>query len=374
MDCEKLESVLMDELYGELDEITSAAVKRHVASCARCAALLGGLRATRRVAELPMVEVPAGLEERVLVAAAAAQAPPGSALQWRFARVLSLAGTWAMRPQTAMAAVFLVMIGTSVLLLRGRSSRAPASAEMIVTEEGTPAPAASAPMAASGPVPVIESKGAAASPPAAPPAPAVVAAAQTPEPPADFRQRAAKSALRADDEVAADPMPLASVARAPSGGAGLGGSSAFAAAPVQAHAQFAAAPPAAAPPPPFDANGALAEARAARDDAARRGLPCPSTARFDDVVNRAGGTAAGWDAVYEGALCYESNGDFASARNRLNVLLRVDPYKDRARAQLDQLSRRQQSTSAAAAPTKPTAPAAKPAAPATDDEPAGGAP
>ena len=46
-----------------------------------------------------------------------------------------------MRPQTAMAAVFLVMIGTSVLLLRGKSSRAPASAEMTVTEEGTPAPA-----------------------------------------------------------------------------------------------------------------------------------------------------------------------------------------------------------------------------------------
>jgi len=363
MDCEKLESVLMDELYGELDEITSAAVKRHVAGCARCAALLNGLRATRRVAELPMVEAPAGLEERILVAAAA-HAPRGSALQWRFARVLSLAGTWAMRPQTAMAAVSLVMIGTSVLLLRGRSSRAPASAEMIVTEEGTPAPAASAPGG--------ESKGAAAPPPNAL-APAV-AAAPAPEPPADLRQRAAKVAPRTDDEVAAGPMPMAAVGRAPSGGAGAGGSPAFASAPVQAHAQFAEAPAAAAPSP-FDANGELAEARAARDDAAGRGLPCPSVARFDDVVNRAGGTAAGWDAVYEGALCYESNGDFASARNRLNVLLRVDPYKDRARAQLDQLSRRQQPASAAAAPAaKPATAPAKPAAPATDDEPTSGAP
>jgi hypothetical protein len=348
----------MDELYGELDEITSAAVKRHVAGCARCATLLGGFRATRRVAGLPMVEVPSGLEERILVAAAA-QAPRESALQWRLARVLSLAGTWAMRPQTAMAAVSLVMIGTSVLLLRGRSSRAPANAEMIVTEEGTPAPAATAPL--------MESKGAAAPPPTAPPAPAVVAAAPAPEPPADFRQRAAKVAPRADDEVAAGPMPMAAVARAPSGGAGVGGSPSFASGPVQVHAQFAEAPAAAAAPSPFDANGELAEARAARDDAARRGLPCPSMARFDDVVSRAGGTAAGWDAVYEGALCYESNGDFASARNRLNVLLRVDPYKDRARAQLDQLSRRQQPASAAA-------PAAKPTAPATDDDPASGAP
>jgi len=71
----------------------------------------------------------------------------------RLARAVSLAGSWAMRPQTAMAAVFLVMIGTSVLLLRGKSSRAPASAEMTVTEEGTPAPAApSAGVAADSPL------------------------------------------------------------------------------------------------------------------------------------------------------------------------------------------------------------------------------
>ena len=56
MDCEKFESAMMDELYGELDELTSAAAKRHVAGCARCAALLGGLRATRRLAAVPLVE------------------------------------------------------------------------------------------------------------------------------------------------------------------------------------------------------------------------------------------------------------------------------------------------------------------------------
>ena len=143
MDCEKFESALMDELYGELDELTSAAAKRHVSGCARCAALLGGLRATRRVAALPRVEPPADLEQRILDAAAAAT-PKVVPLRGRLARAVSLAGSWAMRPQTAMAAVFLVMIGTSVLLLRGKSSRAPASAEMTVTEEGTPAPAAPA--------------------------------------------------------------------------------------------------------------------------------------------------------------------------------------------------------------------------------------
>ena len=36
MDCEKCEPLLLDELYGELDELTSAAVRRHVGGCARC--------------------------------------------------------------------------------------------------------------------------------------------------------------------------------------------------------------------------------------------------------------------------------------------------------------------------------------------------
>src|SRR5450432_2457195 len=141
MDCEKFESALMGELYGELDELTSAATRRHIEGCARCAALMSGLRATRRVAALPRLDPPPDLERRILAAAAAAT-PKVVPFRGRMARAVSLAGNWAMRPQTAMAAVFLVMIGTSVLLLRGKSSRAPASAEMTVTEEGTPAPAA----------------------------------------------------------------------------------------------------------------------------------------------------------------------------------------------------------------------------------------
>ncbi|MGD0526720.1 MAG: anti-sigma factor, partial [Polyangiaceae bacterium] len=142
MDCEKFESAMMDELYGELDEVTSAAVKRHVAGCARCTALLGGLRATRRVAIVPLVDPPDDLEERILAAARDVQKVVP--LRRRVARAVSLAGSWAMRPQTAMAALFLVMIGTSVLLLRGRSSRAPATSEVTVTEQGAPAPVASA--------------------------------------------------------------------------------------------------------------------------------------------------------------------------------------------------------------------------------------
>jgi hypothetical protein len=384
MDCEKFESVLMDELYGELDELTSAAAKRHVSGCARCAALLSGLRATRRVAAVPRVEPPEGLEQRILAAAAAAT-PKIVPLRGRLARAVSLAGSWAMRPQTAMAAVFLVMIGTSVLLLRGKSSRAPASAEMTVTEEGTPAPAA--PSAGSPPAPAGEPERPALQ--AAPPAAVALARPQErlapapttgwAQPPGDSpvddgRMRSAAKAAKGDDA-------LGSVAQSGTyrGAAGAGGppappSPAAIAAPAAADRapSFAAAPSEAegasgAAAPSVDPGDELWAARAARDTAARQGHPCPSGARFDDVASRTPGSQSGWDALYEGALCYESLGDFGSARTRLGTLLGVPSYRDRARATLDRIGREQQGGTAAAAHAAPkAAPATAPAAPPSD--------
>lgn len=139
MDCEKFESTLIDELYEELDELTSAAAKRHVAGCARCASLLSGLKATRRVAVLPILEPPADLEDRILAAARDAQKVVP--MQRRLSRAISWAGSWAMRPQTAMAALFLLMIGSSALLLKG-TAKAPASANVTVSAQGAPAPSA----------------------------------------------------------------------------------------------------------------------------------------------------------------------------------------------------------------------------------------
>jgi hypothetical protein len=138
MDCEKFESTLLDELYDELDEVTSAAAKRHVSGCARCASLLSGLKATRRVAVLPIVEPPAELEDRIL--AAAREAQKVIPLTRRASRAISWAGSWAMRPQTGMAAVFLLMTGLSALLLKGKHG-APSSA-ITVSEQGEPVPSA----------------------------------------------------------------------------------------------------------------------------------------------------------------------------------------------------------------------------------------
>jgi len=140
MDCEKCEPLLLDELYEELDEVTSAAVKRHVSGCARCGPILDGMRSTRRLVALPlarsMVAVPDGLEDRILSSVKEAQKVVP--IQSRASRALSWAGSWAMRPQTAMAAVFLLMIGTSAFVIRSRHSSERAAA-VSVTEQGEPA-------------------------------------------------------------------------------------------------------------------------------------------------------------------------------------------------------------------------------------------
>ena len=328
MDCEKFESALMDELYGELDELTSAAAKRHVSGCARCAALLGGLRATRRVAALPRVEPPADLEQRILAAAAAAT-PKVVPLRGRLARAVSLAGSWAMRPQTAMAAVFLVMIGTSVLLLRGKSSRAPASAEMTVTEEGTPAPAAPPPSAAAAQAAASAALRSRTWP--------MRASGRLPaEPAPDGLFAAASPPPTASTTIACGAPRKAAKAEDALGRVAQGGSPRGAAGGGMARSPAAAAP--SLPRPPVARCRRTAEApsrprRGGGDGAAlrrprlplrltratssgrpaprgtpprARGAPCPSGARFDDVASRAPGTQPGWDALFEGALCYES--------------------------------------------------------------------
>lgn len=363
MDCERFESAMMDELYGELDEVTSAAAKRHIAACARCSARLGGLRATRQVASMPLVEPPGDLEARILPAAERARLAP--APRPRVARVISLAGSWAMRPQTAMAAVFLVMIGTSLLLLRGKSARAPLAAEVTVTEQGTPAPVASVG------IPVRQTE-LVQTLPASPPPPPV---------PLEAKQPSLGFAVP-PKEVSA-PAP------------GIGGGPSAAARPssdwlgsgadqreeqpddalfdealrnyragrfAEAAREFDALP----------ANNPNAPdlwaARAIRDGKGCRA----AVARFDKTALRDRQAPSGWDALLEGALCYRALGDFATAKARLNALLGVDSHKDRARAELERIDQLQQAqanreaaqlaaSKAAARARPPSAPAAAPA-------------
>jgi hypothetical protein len=292
MDCEKFEATMMDELYGEADDVTSAAVKRHVASCSRCATLFTSLRGTRRAAALPLVEVPVGLERRILEAALAQAGGGAAPVKNHLARAVSAAGGWAMRPQSAMAAVFLVMLGASVLLLRGRSSRAPASSEMIVTEKGTPAPAPSP-----APLPKKDDGLALAAPPAA-----------------------ARSVARS---TAADGRPVTE--------ADLPTPSARALPQMMRPRAFAKEAEVAEPSEAPAANGALATARALRDSQGCRA----AVSHFDEVAQRSAGSTTSWQALFDSATCYRALGDVPNARARLTTLLGVAQFRDRARAELD---------------------------------------
>lgn len=134
MDCEKFDDCLMDALYGELDELTLGALRRHVDACARCRGVWDGFESTRRAAVLPLEQPPSGLRERILAAERAEQrqAP------WhrKLVRGVAWAGSHAMRPQLAMAALFMLVVGSSLLLLRGRHGDLGAPIE--VTELGQP--------------------------------------------------------------------------------------------------------------------------------------------------------------------------------------------------------------------------------------------
>jgi Putative zinc-finger len=376
MDCERFESAMMDELYGELDEVTSAAMKRHAAGCTHCAALLEGLQTTRRFATVALVDPPDGLEKRIL--AAAEQTGTVVPLRRRMARAVSLAGAWAMRPQTAMAAVFLVMIGTSVLFLRGRGMKdaAPASTPVTVTEEGSPAalePSASAsPLARAAPPTVAAS------------AVATFAVPSRDEPLA----HASRSAPAKDDDEregqmvpGAPPPPAATFAVGDiplgtlRGGAGGGGAGLAdldkAESEKKATSPFDSAVQAYQGGRYDDATRAF-DALSAKDPAAvlwaarsvRDGKGCRAALqRFDQAAQRGANTPTGWDALLEGARCYRAVGQPAQARTRLGALLNVDSHKDAARRELDIIDQQSSASGAVRASAPKAAAAPAPAAP-----------
>jgi hypothetical protein len=290
-----------------------------------------------------------------------------------------------------MAAVFLVMIGTSVLLLRGKSSRAPASSDVIVTEQGSPAPepVASAttamPMAAPSSYAVSAPAGSIAQAPArdeaAPRAPVAHA---TPTMPVAAAPKDDSDGVADNASGFAGPAPTVAAQSAMGGAAGADtrattaakkATSAFDTA-VQAFqsGRYAEAQKTFDALAPSDPNADLWAARSVRE-----GQGCRNAlVRFDRVARRAAGSPVGWDALLEGALCYRAIGDFNNARSRLTALLGVDSHKDRAQAELDRLNQMQQghgggtggvsapAARAAPAPAAPAPPPAKPTATAVD--------
>jgi hypothetical protein len=298
MDCEKFDQHVIDELYGELDEETSAAVRRHAEECARCADVLSGLRQTREAAVLPLEEPSDDLEDRILNAAVVAQ----EGIPWHrtFWRGVAWAGSHAMRPQLAMAAIFMLVVGSSLLLLRAKPGAGVAPVE--VSERGTPA---------------------------------TMPADQAYDEEGSLGR--ARQAKGADAPAAAEPAMDDAVATA-EGKASKDEE--------DADAQG-------------DAALALSEARRARDAEG-----CQSAvAKFDEVGTAHTGTRESYAAMWEAAKCYESMGELDKARALYLALRANAQYRDRADAAIA-ANEGSQTQNLAAAPGAGSPAAAAPRAPA----------
>lgn len=390
MDCEKADSLLLDELYGELDEVTSAALQKHLAGCATCSAAFDKLSATRRMVAQDLVPIPDDLEDRIMAKVEAKEPPATTSnvvrLEPRFSRVVSAMGRWAMRPQTAMAAVFLLMIGSSALLLKGRVKRSPEA--VTVTEQGAPV-AAVAPTSEGRyedmPDPAAHGLGGARLrdttlvPQTAPVTPQGATGGLAFVPPGEY-----KPSMEAERDSLAQ--------RGASNAAAPAGAPAAAAAGDQMNREEYSDDRGGknAPPPPAKAttrtatadldeaqkegkdkkadgesgfDGALATYRARNFDEAvkrfdalakngdtqaalyaarsvRDGHGCASAlTRFDQLASTSFNTPAGYDAALEGGICYRNLGHLDAASSRFNKLVMVPSHAARAQAELDTVRR-----------------------------------
>jgi TolA-binding protein len=352
MDCEKFDRVVLDLLYGELDELTEAAARRHVEHCSRCKRIASGLRATREVGALTLMDPPDSLELAIL--AGERKLNERLPLTKKAGRAISILAVYAMRPQLAMAALLLLMIGSSLFFLRARPS---SGDSVLVTERGVPESEADHVVI---PAPLPAERRELSSP--APPLPRASAA----------RGEAVAQRFKEEDRAA----PLAAAPSLDDGeqakGAAaepdaLGGvdtstdtleaaSSAFQGGRyVEAQRRFEELAARGGPDAPVAALQAV--------EALRRQRGCPAAApRYHDVHTRYPGTPSGSEAAWQAGDCYRALGELAKARQSLEALLDVAEYRARAQAALQELTaREEQLASAKKARSSPPAAAGAPA-------------
>lgn len=345
MDCEKFDLNLMDALFEELDEVTRAAMKRHAESCGRCSSVESGMRATLEVGIVPLEEPSDDLEDRILAAAEAAQrrAP------WhrKVMHTLSWAGSHAMRPQLAMAALLVLVLGSSILLLRARPGSV-AVTPVKVTERGTPNPAAVEPTA----IAAEEGQQPAGEPGEA--KPADEALDQEP-------QAVASAEAEADPSLDADGLALGTANAEPSSAEDeeqfkRAMSNYQAGKHQEAQQDFSAINRRGGARAPV---AALYEARTVRWQSGCQ----PAVAYYNGVRNRFPSSPAAADAAWEQADCHKLMGEVAKANDIYQALAASDTSY-RARAVNELASRGQAATagkSAAAAPKRKAAPPPRPA-------------
>jgi TolA-binding protein len=133
MDSDKFDRIVLDLLYGELDELTTAAAKRHMDQSARAREIYAHFRATRQLSVLPSHTPPAGFESALLEREARLMAE--LPVRHRVGRLVSMLAGYAMRPQLIMGALLLLMLGSSLMFVRTRPSL---HSPVQVTERGSP--------------------------------------------------------------------------------------------------------------------------------------------------------------------------------------------------------------------------------------------
>lgn len=363
MDCEKFDRVVLDLLYGELDELTEAAAKRHIEHCSRCKGVSSGLRATREVGALALVDPPEGLELGILEAERRLneKLPLGK----RLGRGVSILAVYAMRPQLAMAALLLLMIGSSLFFLRAR----PTGQGVLVTERGVPETESEHVVIQPLPAPrALPAASAAAAPKPASAKPDAVALRDRE---ADkFREPSAAPAAAAKEESKGAPSDADAIGAEPAADSMEAATAAFQSGRyVEAQRRFeeiAARGGGEAPAAALQAVEAL-----------RRQGGCPAAApRYHDVHQRYPDTPAGSEAAWQAGDCYRALGELGRARQSLEALLEVPEYRSRAQAALQELTAREEQVASArklkaavGAGAPAASPTPAPAAPAKSSKP-----
>lgn len=133
MDSDKFDRVVLDLLYGELDELTTAAARRHMDQSARAREIYAHFRATRQLGVLPSHTPPANFEAALLEREARLMAE--LPVRHRMGRLVSMLAGYAMRPQLIMGALLLLMLGSSLMFVRARPG---VHSPVQVTERGSP--------------------------------------------------------------------------------------------------------------------------------------------------------------------------------------------------------------------------------------------
>ncbi len=343
MDCEKFDRVLMDLLYDELDELTKASATRHSDQCQRCRELLSGFKDTRESMTFPLTEPPDGFESRILEAERLVHRR--LPLRQRVARAVTIATGYAMRPQLAMAALFLLLIGTSLVLL---PPKAGPHGSVTVTESGVPKEDSVV-------VPVEEPASAAA--PVMEEAPAQLAA----EPEEVAKAEAARPkpepapavAAAADSEAAEEELDMAR-SKAEDDAFGVAMNSYRAGQLLTAQKQFDEIVQA------RGKHAAQAELLAAQ--ATEKALGCnEALARFDSVAASQSGEF-GQTAIWHSANCRKRLGQTKRAVLDFEKLVNLPAYAARARQALAELEATGDSSPVLAEAKKPASPKAKPGA------------